>query len=228
MKVAIYDQTGKVAGELELNPMIFGVEVKDAVIHQAVVAQQANARVALGHTKTRGEVRGGGKKPWKQKGTGRARHGSIRSPIWRGGGITFGPLSNRNFSQKINRKVKRQAIRMALSDKVISKSMLAVSGFSTVEKKTKIVVGILKSLPLKRGKIMLALSKKEKDIGRLVANANGVYPVWAGSLNVVDLLKNVNLVTTVEGIKEMETIYGGKSGGLGKSIELGKSSKSND
>ena len=210
MKVAIYNQAGKESGEQELSPAIFGVKVKDAVIHQAVVAQQANARVALGHTKTRGEVRGGGKKPWKQKGTGRARHGSIRSPIWRGGGITFGPLSNRNFSQKINRKVKRQAICMALSDKVVSKNLLVVDTFDLADKKTKIVVGILKALPLKRGKTMIALSKKEKSAGRLAVNINRVMPIWAGSLNVVDLLKYVNLVTTVEGIKEMEKIYGDK------------------
>lgn len=209
-KVAIYNQTGKTEREMELSPVIFGVKVKDAVIHQAVVAQQANARVALGHTKTRGEVRGGGKKPWKQKGTGRARHGSIRSPIWRGGGITFGPLSSRNFSQKINRKVKRQAICMALSDKLVSKNLLVVDTFEMAEKKTKLMSGILRALPIKRGKILIALSSKEKAAGRLAVNINRVTPIWAGSLNVVDLLKYVNLVTTLEGIKEIEKIYGSK------------------
>lgn len=210
MKIPIYTQEGKIVGELEISPEIFGVGVKNFVIHQAVVAQMANARVALGHTKTRGEVSGGGKKPWKQKGTGRARHGSIRSPIWRGGGITFGPLSNRNFSQKLNRKVKRQAICMALSDKVAEKSLLVIDNLDLAEKRTKAVAGILKALPTKRGKILVALSKKEKESGRLAVNINRVTPIWAGSLNVVDLLKNVNLVTTVEGIKEMEKIYGNK------------------
>ena len=117
MKVAVYNQEGKAVSTVELDPAVFGVKPNSAVLHQAVVAQQANARTALAHTKTRGEISGGGKKPWKQKGTGRARAGSIRSPIWRGGGIVFGPRKIRNFSKKLNRKVHRAAILMALSAK---------------------------------------------------------------------------------------------------------------
>ena len=118
LKIKVYTQDGKETKELALNPAVFGVAVKESVVHQVMVAQMANSRVAIAHTKTRAEVRGGGRKPWKQKGTGRARHGSTRSPIWVGGGVTFGPRSDRNFSQKVNKKMKTKALFMCLSDKV--------------------------------------------------------------------------------------------------------------
>ena len=112
-----YNQQGKEIGSFDLNSDIFGVDVRVDIMHLAVVAQMANSRRNLAKTKGMGEVSGGGKKPWKQKGTGRARHGSSRSPLWRGGGVTFGPDGNRNFSKGINKKVRRQAIFMGLADK---------------------------------------------------------------------------------------------------------------
>ena len=118
LKAQVFRQTGEKIKELELNAKIFGVEVKESVVHQVIVAQMANSREAIAHTKLKSEVRGGGKKPWAQKGTGRARHGSSRSPIWVGGGVTFGPRNIRNFSQKINKKMKTKALFMCLSDKV--------------------------------------------------------------------------------------------------------------
>lgn len=208
MQATVYNQEGKQVSTVELNDAVFGVKVNKAVVHQAVVAQQSNARSAIGHTKTRGQVRGGGRKPWKQKGTGRARHGSIRSPIWRGGGIIFGPRPERNFSLKINSKTRRQAILMALSDKIVDKNIIILDSLKLDEQKTKAVVKVLKTLPLKRGKTMLALPKEEKLINKLVVNVDRVTPMWVGSLNVVDLLKHNNLVTTVKGIKEIEKIYG--------------------
>lgn len=192
---------------LEVSEVIFGVRPNAAVLHEAVVAQQSNARVAIAHTKRRGEVRGGGKKPWKQKGTGRARHGSIRSPLWRGGGITFGPRSERNFFKKINSKVKRAAFRMALSDKLASEALYVLQGVSDL-KKTKAIAAMLQDLPLKRGKTLFALTAEQKTIGRAARNLARISPISTGSLNVVDLLKHVNLVTTVEGIKDIEKIYG--------------------
>ncbi len=117
MKVKVYNLEGKEVKQVELNDAVFNVPVKSSVVHEVFVAQRNNAREPWADTKKRGEVRGGGKKPWQQKGTGRARHGSIRSPIWKGGGVTFGPLSIRNYTTKINKKTRRLATRMCLSDK---------------------------------------------------------------------------------------------------------------
>lgn len=208
MRVPVYNQQGQQISTFEVSAAVFGVSPKPHVIHEAVVAQQANARVAIAHTKTRGEVRGGGKKPWKQKGTGRARHGSIRSPLWRSGGITFGPRKERNFAKKINRRVKRAAILMALSDKVAAGQLVVVDHLHGVTPKTKVVATTLRALPRKRGKTLLALPAAEKVMGRAATNIKGVTPIGTGSLNVVDLLKHVNLVTTVEGIKDIEKNYG--------------------
>lgn len=206
MNVPVYNQQGREVSTLPVSESVFGVKSKPHVLHEAVVAQQSNARVAHGHTKRRGEVRGGGKKPWKQKGTGRARHGSIRSPLWRGGGITFGPRAERNFSKKINRKVKRAAMLMALSDKVASGALYVLDSVASGQK-TKELAKVLAALPLKRGSALLALPAAQKSAGRIARNLARVSPISTGSLNVVDLLKHVNLVTTVEGIKEMEKTY---------------------
>ncbi|MDD5289885.1 MAG: 50S ribosomal protein L4 [Patescibacteria group bacterium] len=144
-KLPVYNLQAEKVKETELNPAMFGVAVKESVVHQVMVAQMANARVAIAHTKTKGEVRGGGRKPWKQKGTGRARHGSIRSPLWKGGGVTFGPRSNRNFSQKVNKKMKTKALFMCLSDKVNNGLMFLVDKLSLAEGKTKEFVGVVKN-----------------------------------------------------------------------------------
>ena len=208
MNISVYNQVGQSVSTLALNPEIFGVQVKPAVLHEAVVAQRANARVAVAHTKQRGDIAGGGKKPWKQKGTGRARQGSIRAPQWRGGGIVFGPRSNRNFSKKINQKVRRLAVQMALSDKVASAALFVLESIDEKLQKTKLAAALLKTLPLKRGSTLLALPAAFKRVGRLAANIPKVMPIAVGSLNTVDILKHVNLVTTVEGIQELEKIYG--------------------
>ena len=145
-KANIYNQKGEQVGEIELSDKIFGVKANEALVHQAVTAQMANERQVLAHTKDRSEVRGGGKKPWRQKGTGRARAGSSRSPIWIGGGVTFGPTKDRNFSQKINKKMKKQATFMALSDKVKSKNLAVLEKLEIAEFKTKIFNETLSNL----------------------------------------------------------------------------------
>lgn len=150
--ISIHNFEGKVVGTRELPAAVFGVPVKPGVIQQAVTAQQANSRVVLAHTKTRGEVRGGGRKPWKQKGTGRARHGSNRSPIWIGGGITFGPRSDRNFFLKINHKVRRRAMLMTLSAKVAEAGLVVVDDVKPVGKKSKQAAQLLVNLKLRPGK----------------------------------------------------------------------------
>jgi len=146
IKIKVYNQAAENTGEMELSSKVFGVKANQALVHQAVVTQMANERKVLAHTLTRCEVRGGGKKPWAQKGTGRARHGSSRSPIWRGGGITFGPRKDRNFKMRINKKMRQNAIFMVLSDKMANSHLTVLDKFSIVEFKTKVFNKILTSL----------------------------------------------------------------------------------
>ncbi len=159
IKYDMYSQTGEKIKQVDLNPAIFGVELNNTLVHQAAVAQMSNARNVLAHTKDRSEVSGGGKKPWRQKGTGRARHGSSRSPIWIGGGVTFGPTKNRNFSKKINKKMKSKALFMCLSDRVNDKDLVLLDQLVTKENKTKEFVTLIKNL-----KDLLNLSPKYKRI----------------------------------------------------------------
>lgn len=161
-KVKVYNQKGEAIKTLELNDQVFGVPMKVELIWQAVVAQLANARQNIAHTKGRSEVRGGGKKPWRQKGTGRARHGSIRSPIWIGGGVTFGPTKNRNFSKSINKKVRRKALLVALSDKAANNNVVVVDTFNLDKIKTKEMYAILHNLKLRTTKKKTAKKEETK------------------------------------------------------------------
>ncbi|MDD4900502.1 MAG: 50S ribosomal protein L4 [Patescibacteria group bacterium] len=161
IKVKIYNQQAEEKGEMELSAKIFGVPANAALVHQAVVAQMANMRKVLAHTLIRSEVRGGGKKPWAQKGTGRARHGSSRSPIWRGGGVTFGPRKDRNFKLRINKKMKQAAIFMALSDKVASNHFIVLDQLAMAEYKTKAFNAIVAGLEKQTGAKPLAAEPAE-------------------------------------------------------------------
>ncbi|MBT4495259.1 50S ribosomal protein L4 [bacterium] len=188
-KVQVYNLNGEKVKEIDLNPDIFAIDVKPEVVQQVVVAQMANSREAIAHTKGRSEKRGGGRKPWKQKGTGRARHGSVRSPLWTGGGVTFGPTKFRNFKQRINKKVRQKAIYMALSDKVNNNSLILVEDLNIPEAKTKSLIEVLNKLPLKDKKVLLVLDKKNENIVRGASNLPTVMTLPLKSLNVVDLLK---------------------------------------
>ncbi|MBU1032398.1 MAG: 50S ribosomal protein L4 [Patescibacteria group bacterium] len=205
-KAKIYNQEGENTGELELKAEIFGVEIKPALVHEAVIAQQANARTTSGHTKTRGEVRGGGKKPWKQKGTGRARHGSIRSPIWVGGGITHGPRKEKNFSVKINRKAKKQAMFMALSDKVTDEKMLVLERPDFKEVKTKFVAEMLKKLPVGR-RILFVIPKSNPSLLRMVRNIPNVRLVTVNTLNLVDVVSFPTILFQKDAVTEFESMH---------------------
>ena len=156
MAYPVYNQSGSVVKEVNLNSAIFDAPINKSLVHQAVVAQMANARAVLAHTKTKGEVRGGGKKPWKQKGTGRARHGSSRSPIWIGGGVTFGPRNTRNFTQKINKKMKKIALFSCLTDRVKDHALVMIDQLELAEWKTKnfaqIILNLKDALQLKNAK----------------------------------------------------------------------------
>ncbi len=205
-KIKVYNMEGKVVSEREMAAKPFDVKVNEGLVHLAAEAQMANSRTASAHTKTRGEVRGGGKKPWKQKGTGRARHGSSRSPIWVGGGITFGPRPDRNFSKKINRKTKKAALAMALADKVRGEAFIGLDAFSMSEGKTKVMAGMLKKLPVGR-KVLLVLPKADKMTIRASRNLQNLWTVTAGDLNLVDVLKASTVVAPVETIEMIEKGY---------------------
>lgn len=206
LKVKVYNMEGKETGEMELPKRIFDLKVNDNLIHQAVVAQNANSREAHAHTKNRGEVRGGGKKPWKQKGTGRARHGSIRSPIWKGGGIVFGPRPDRNFSKKINKKMKTRALFMVLSGKLRDNEIIVVENLNLERPSTKKLEYVLNKLPVS-GKIVISLEKKNDNIINSARNIPYVNFVASNSLNVVDLLGSKMLVLSKEAVKEIEKTY---------------------
>ena len=205
-KISVYNQEGKTVGELNLNDALFGVKANTALVHEAVVAQRANARQVLAHTKTRGEVRGGGRKPWKQKGTGRARQGSIRSPQWIGGGVVFGPSKDRNFSVKINRKAKRQALFMALSDKVASEKLVVLDSVSTEPAKTKLMAEVLKKLPIDRT-ILVVASASSPLLMRMVRNLPHVKLVTANSVNLLDVLSYRSIVFLKDAVEAFDKIY---------------------
>jgi len=160
--IKIYNQKAEAVGEMKLSDKVFAVKASQALVHQAMVTQMANQRQVLAHTKDRSEVRGGGKKPWRQKGTGRARAGSIRSPIWKGGGVTFGPTKDRNFSKKINKKMRQKAMLMVLSDRVINNNLVILDKLEMEEYKTKKFDEMLKNLESKVLKIVKKGDKAKK------------------------------------------------------------------
>lgn len=205
-KVSVYNVQGKTVGDMELNGAHFGVAVKQSLIHEAVIAQEANARRPIAHTKTRGEVRGGGKKPWKQRGTGRARHGSIRSPIWVGGGITFGPRNERRFGVKINRRAKKKALFMALSDKLAHEKLFVTESFSGTSAKTKAFASFIATLPGKRTTLYVIPSSRP-ELVRAARNLNQVFVMTANSLNVVDVLRYDAVVFEKDAIGAFETLH---------------------
>ncbi|MDP1629250.1 MAG: 50S ribosomal protein L4 [bacterium] len=189
----VYNQNGEPAGKIELPPAIFGLKFNPDLVHQVLRAQMANSRQVSAHTKGRGEVRGGGKKPWRQKGTGRARHGSIRSPIWKGGGVTFGPTKFRNFTLKINKKMKQKALFMVLSQKRADDEIVFVDELKIGEPKTKIVASLFQVFKDKIKKdftkgVLLVLPEKNENLLRAARNLPYFKTILADSLNVSDLL----------------------------------------
>lgn len=205
-QAAIYNMEGKEVGKQDLSKELFDVQADERLLHQVIVSQDANARVAIAHTKDRSEVRGGGKKPWRQKGTGRARHGSIRSPIWRGGGITFGPRKNRNFSKKVNRKVKRKALAMVLTDKASNKAVLIVEGMK-FDGKTKQAAAFLKAIAPEAKRVLMVLPDGDNVARQATGNLQKVETATANGLNVRDVLVSDVLILPVEALKTMEETY---------------------
>ena len=205
-KVSIYNVEGKAVGELELSPAVFGVKANPALVHQVLVGQRANARRAIASTKTKGEVRGGGKKPWKQKGTGRARQGSTRSPNWVGGGIVFGPSSERNFSVKINRKTKKRVMCMILSDKFTNNQLVILDMIKTDTPKTKMIATMMKLLPVGKTSLVVAPASQPVLL-RMIRNIPNVKLITANTLNTKDVLQYQSLVMLKDAVPVVEKIY---------------------
>jgi large subunit ribosomal protein L4 len=206
MKVKVYNLEGQVTEELDLVDAVFNVKVKPAVVHEVYVAQMNNQREPWADTKNRGEVSGGGKKPWRQKGTGRARHGSIRSPIWKGGGVAFGPLSVRNYKTKINKKTKQAALRMCLSDKLKHQALVVVEHLNFSEPKTKILLTFLKKLSIEFKSALILTEKNNLLVRRMAQNVPKLTTGIAPQVNVMDLVNKQLVVVTKEGIEKLETI----------------------
>ncbi len=196
-KTTVYNQAGEKVTDLALNPKIFAVEKIDVnLVHSAVRTQQRNSRHSIAHTKQRGEVSGTGKKPWKQKGTGRARAGSFRSPLWRHGGVTFGPRNDRNWAVKLNRSAFRKALFTVLTDKVNDNKFVIVENIDSTAK-TKDLAKRLNDLAAKTGlgkKYLLILNTQNKELERASRNIKNAKVVYANQLNVVDLLNHDVLV----------------------------------
>lgn len=203
-KAPVYNSAGQITGEIELAPAVFAIKPKPAVIHQVYVAQMANARAPWAHTKQRGEVRGGGKKPWKQKGTGRARHGSIRSPIWRGGGVVFGPRKIENYQQKVNQKMRQLAVRMCLSDKAGAQRLVVAESFPS-QGKTKELAAWRSLLPGNGKSTILLSAADSQSLRRAAQNLSALAVQRAADVSVVDLLHHQYVIMTKESVAVLET-----------------------
>lgn len=206
LQAKLYNQKGEAQGEVKLNPEIFAVKMNAELVHQVVVAQLANRRLVLAHTKERGEVRGGGKKPWKQKGTGRARAGSSRSPLWRGGGIIFGPSKERNYCKKVNKKAKTKALFMVLSDKAHEQAIKIIDKVTLPVAKTKSLVQMLKAFEVKKS-VLIVLDKMDKKIALSVRNLPNVSVISADSLNVYAILGASDVLIAEPALARIEAVY---------------------
>lgn len=203
-KVSVYNIEGKVVGDMELNDAVFGVEVNTHLVHQAVVLQLANKRQGTQSAKTRSEVSGGGRKPWRQKGTGHARQGSTRSPQWTGGGIVFAPKP-RDYSFKMNKKEKNLALKSVLTTKVAENKFIVVDGLNFDEIKTKNVVNVLKNLEVK--KALVVTDDDNKNVTLSSRNIPGVKTAFTNTINVYDILKYDKMVVAKDVISKIEEVY---------------------
>jgi len=207
LKVKVYNQQGAVVGEQILDAKIFGVEVKQEVVHQVTVAQAANGRHNLSNARTRDEVSGGGKKPWAQKGTGRSRQGSSRSPLWKGGGVVFGPTAESNFSKSVNKKVKTKALFMCLTDKYQNDKLIVLDQLTMAEPKTKLMAEILKTLPNAGKKTLIVMENKNEDLLRAAKNIARVKLIKADSLNVIDIVHAEYILAPVVSLAVVSKTY---------------------
>ena len=204
--VKLYDMKANVVGELKLADALFGAEYNESVIHQAIVAREANQRQGTKSTLTRSEVRGGGAKPWRQKGTGRARQGSIRSPQWVKGGVVFAPKS-RDFSKKMNAKAKEVALFSALSQKVRDNEIIFIDEIKIESGKTKEMASFLKAFDLQKS-VLIVMDNQDQAVLRSAANLEKVSTISVNQINTYDVVKNAKVVISKNAIKKIEEVYG--------------------
>lgn len=205
-KVSVYDKTGQPVREIELSDAVFAAEVRADLMHAAVVAEQANARQGTADTKTRGEVRGGGRKPWRQKGTGRARQGSIRAPHWRHGGVVFGPHP-RDYSQRLPKKMRRAAMRSALTAKLEENAIIMVENIHFDEIKTRQAVQFLKALNIEDpNRVLVLLPEHDEAVWKSFRNLPGVEVRISPAVSVRDMLIARRVVTTPEALQKLEEV----------------------
>ena len=205
MKIDVYNTAGSVVGSATLDETVWGIEPNISVMHQALIRQLANARKGTHQTKTRANVRGGGKKPWRQKGTGRARQGSIHAPQWIGGGVVFGPHP-RSYEQAMPRKMRRLAIRSALSAKLKDGLLVVIEGLGEVEPRTKAMKSVLGAFPASRS-VLIVTAGRAESIERGAGNLQDVLTIQAGNLNVRDVLKYERLLVTREALDVIEGLW---------------------
>jgi len=201
-KVNLYNQEGKVIGKVDLNPDVFSIRPDEDLIHRVLVSQQNRMRSVIAHTKTRSERRGGGRKPWRQKGTGRARTGSVRSPIFKKGGVVFGPRKERNFKTKVNKKTRKKAICMLLSDRVKGEKLKVVDELELKEFKTKGAEKILENLSLGDGALII-LAETNLSLVKSFNNLQEIKTILADQLNILDLLNYSSLLVTKKALEKV-------------------------
>ena len=204
-KVDVLDMKGKKVSDIELADSVFGIKPNETIVHSVLVNYLANQRQGTQSTKTRAEVSGGGKKPWRQKGTGRARQGSIRAPQWIKGGIALGPKP-RSYKYTVNKKEKRLAIKSVLSSKVLEKELTVVDKLEVKEIKTKTMVKALADMKVE-GKTLIILPENNKNVFMSSRNIEGVKTIVANNINIFDLLKYTNLILPVDTVKKLEEVY---------------------
>jgi len=206
MKIDLYTQQGEKNGQVELPAEIFEVPFNKDLVHQALMRQLSNRRVAIAHTKTKGEVRGGGRKPFRQKGTGNARQGSIRSPHMRGGGVVFGPRSNRNFVKDMPKKQRRRALFSALSEKARQEEVIALEEYKAEKPNTKEFATMIGKLPIDRN-VLVVIDSKNEIIQKSASNLPNVKVILAGYVNIHDLQRHKRVLITKAGIEKLSEIF---------------------
>ena len=207
MKQAVLNTKGEKTGELELSKKFFDVAWNPDLVHQITVIQQGNQRQILSKVKDRGEVRGGGRKPWRQKGTGRARHGSTRSPIWKGGGVTHGPTAEQNYKRKLNVKMRKKALLAVLSEKLRQKQVVILDSLNMEKAKTKELVTVLQNLPSDKKSTLLVLPTMETNVIRAARNIPYLKTVQARELSVLHLTEVAFVVLPKESLKILEKTF---------------------
>ncbi len=207
MKAPVYNQEGKEVKKIDLPKSIFGLSVNDDLVHQVTVSQMANKRQVNAHTKDRSEVRGGGRKPWRQKGTGRARHGSTRSPIWKGGGVTFGPRNEKIYKKRVPKEMRRKALLMTLSGKLKDNEILFIDSLKIDKSKTSIVSEILNKLPFDKKKALIVFCHPNRNLVLASRNIPEIETIPVKNINPLDLLSFKNLIIAEDAIKVIEETF---------------------